>query len=624
VIFKNAVPVLSVAIAALVTPLFSSFLDPIPFFYAAVIISSWYGGRGPGQLSALLASIAVNYYFVPPIHEINARLVDLAQFSVFVVLALVISFLAMARRRAERSLRQARDELEANVIERTADLKQANEMLHTEIAERGRMEEILRERANLLDLTHDTVFVRDLNNVITYWNRGAEEMYGWASKDAIGKITHEILHTVFPAPLQEINEQVFATGRWEGELIHSKRDGDQLVVASRWSLQRDEQGWPAAILETNNDITARKRAEEDLRRQANLLEQTHDAILVWEFPRTIIYWNRGAELLYGFNREEAIGRLSHELLHTEHPLPIQSFEAILERDGEWRGELTHTTRDGRKIIVESRHVLMREADDRRLVLETNRDVTERKLAEEALHKSQAELAHVTRVSTLGELTASIAHEVNQPLAAVVTNANACLRWLAHQPANLVEARQAISRIIKEGNRASEVIGRIRALVRKTPPLKHRLDINEILLEVIALSRSEVLRNRASLKPQLSDDLPLVLADRIQLQQVVLNLIMNGLEAMGGVVDDSRELHVSSQMHESNAVLVAVRDSGNGLEPDSLEHLFDAFYTTKPNGMGMGLAISRSIIEAHGGKLWASQNTPKGAVFQFTLPADGER
>ena len=292
-----------------------------------------------------------------------------------------------------------------------------------------RSETVLREQAGLLDLTHDTVFVRDTNDVITYWNRGAEELYGWKREEAVGKVTHELLHTIFPAPLEEITAALLRTGRWEGELVHTKRDGTRVTVASRWSLQRDETGQPVGTLETNNDITERKGAEEALRRQANLLEQTHDAILVWEFPRTIVFWNRGAERLYGFSREEAIGRSSHELLQTEHPLPTPVFEAALERRGEWTGELTQTTRDGRRILVESRHVLMREADGRRLVLETNRDITERKLAEEAVRKAQAELAHVARVTTLGEMAASIAHEVDQPLSGVVINANACLRFL---------------------------------------------------------------------------------------------------------------------------------------------------------------------------------------------------
>jgi len=248
------------------------------------------------------------------------------------------------------------------------------------------------------------------------------------------------------------------------------------------------------------------------------------------------------------------------------------------------------------------------------------DLTERKLAEDALHKTQAELAHVTRVTTLGEMTATIAHELNQPLAAVVNNASACLRWLAAN--DLEHARYSAALVIADGHRAGEIIGRIRALVKKAPARKDWVDINETILEVIALARSEAQKNRVSLETQLSSDLPLILGDRIQLQQVILNLIINAVEAMSGVSEGSRELWVGSGKDESH-VLVAVRDSGPGLDPASLDRLFAAFYTTKPQGMGMGLAISRSIIEAHGGRLWATANEGRGALFQFTLPVGGE-
>ena len=253
---------------------------------------------------------------------------------------------------------------------------------------------------------------------------------------------------------------------------------------------------------------------------------------------------------------------------------------------------------------------------------TTTDVEDRKRAEEAetaLHQAQAELAHLTRVSTLGELTSSIAHEVNQPLAAVVTNANAALRWLGAQPPDVEEARQALSRISRDGNRAGDVIRRIRALVQKAPPRKDLLDVNEIINDVIALTRSEVLRNGVSLQTRLAKDLPLIQGDRVQLQQVMLNLIINAVEAMSGVSERSRELAIGSRKDASNGVLVTVRDSGPGLNPESLDHLFDAFYTTKPGGMGMGLSICRSIVEAHGGHVRAAANVPQGAIFQFSVP-----
>jgi PAS domain S-box-containing protein len=245
---------------------------------------------------------------------------------------------------------------------------------------------------------------------------------------------------------------------------------------------------------------------------------------------------------------------------------------------------------------------------------------ERNRVEEALRKTKTDLAHVTRVASLGEMSASIAHEINQPLAAVINSASACLRWIDAQ--KLEEARRSASRAIAEGHRASEIIGRIRALAKKAPPQKDWLDVNETIHEVIALTRSEIQRNGVVLETELSEHVPVVLADRIQLQQVILNLMMNAIEAMSGVGNDPRELLVRSGTDESKQMVISVQDSGPGIDPEKLDNLFEAFYTTKPQGMGMGLAISRSILEAHGGRLWAKANTDKGATFQFTLPVGG--
>ena len=506
VVWQYGFAVLSVAVALGITNSLERYTTlRTPIFYIAIIISAWFGGMGPGLLAVALSTLAVDYYFAPRGQTSVLSIDNWPFILLFLLSGLVACWITVQRRRAEEALKQARDELEARVEERTSDLRRATEELQAEIVERKRGEEALRERANLLDLTHDTVFARDINEVITFWNRGAENLYGWTRDEAIGQVSHHLTQTIFPVPLEEITAELKSTGRWEGELIHTRRDGTRVVVASRWALQLDERGKPTAVLETNNDITERKRAEE------------------------------------------------------------------------------------------------------------------------ALHKAQVELAHVTRVATLGEMTASISHEVNQPLAAVVTNANACLRWLARQSPDLDEARAAVERIIRDGSRASEVIGRIRALVKKSPPQKDWLNINDIILEVIALARNEMHRNRVSLQTRLSDDVPLLHGDRIQLQQVILNLIINGIEAMNGIDEGRRELIVSTERETngSNGLLIAVRDSGVGLNSENLEHLFDPFYTTKPDGMGMGLAISRSIIEAHGGRLWATLNTPCGAVFQFTLPQNSE-
>jgi C4-dicarboxylate-specific signal transduction histidine kinase len=247
-----------------------------------------------------------------------------------------------------------------------------------------------------------------------------------------------------------------------------------------------------------------------------------------------------------------------------------------------------------------------------------RDFTDYAQASEALREAQTELAHVNRVATMGQLTASIAHEVNQPIAAAVTEADAGLRFLAAQPPDLKEVRDALDAIMKAGNQAGEVISRIRGLVKKVPAQRTVLDVNEAILETIALTRSEMRQHDILLKTELANDVPQILGDRVQLQQVILNLIMNAIEAMSESSEGPRELLIRSEIDVPDGVMVTVRDWGPGFKPESLNHLFDPFYTTKPAGMGMGLSICRSIIEAHGGRLWATANIPRGAAFQFSL------
>jgi len=402
------------------------------------------------------------------------------------------------RHQVEETLRRAR-ELEETVQQHATELARANEQLHTEISERRRAEEVLRKQASLLDLAHDAIMVGGLDDRITYWSAGAAAMYGWQKEEVVDRVAYEFLGTLFPVSFERIREEVIREGRWDGELTHTRRDGTQIVVASRWALQRDEEQRPVAILQINTDITKPKRAEE------------------------------------------------------------------------------------------------------------------------ALQKAQSELAHVARLTTMGELTASIAHEVNQPLAAVVTNGEACLQWLAAEPPNLDEVRKTVTKIVRDGERAGEVIRRIRSFLKKTPSQMGPLDINELIRGVVVLTHAEVMRNTISLQTDLAPDIPTVLGDHIQLQQVILNLIVNAIEAISATNDRPRQLVVGSHRHGLDQVVVAVRDSGVGIDPSDLVHLFDAFFTTKPNGMGMGLSISRSIIEAHGGRLWATPNEGGGATFQFTLP-----
>jgi C4-dicarboxylate-specific signal transduction histidine kinase len=247
------------------------------------------------------------------------------------------------------------------------------------------------------------------------------------------------------------------------------------------------------------------------------------------------------------------------------------------------------------------------------------EIIERKRAEESYSKTQSELAHVTRVMTMGELAASIAHEVNQPLSGVVINGNTCLRWLAANPANVEEAQEAARRIVRDGKRAGDVIARIRALATKSSSTKERMNMNEAIQDVVGLARDEVRRKGVKLRTELARDLSPVMGDRVQLQQVLLNLIMNGVDAMSTVGERDRQLVIKTQRDESDQVRVAVQDSGIGLDQEIMQKIFDAFYSTKPGGMGMGLSISRSIVQNHGGRLWAAANDGPGTTFQFTVP-----
>jgi PAS domain S-box-containing protein len=383
-----------------------------------------------------------------------------------------------------------------------------------------------------------------------------------------------------------------------------------------------------SVEELKLEIAARERAETAMRELTNVLEckirrlvdSNIIGIFIWAKDGRIIDANEAYLRIIGYDRGDLIaGRLNwRELTPPEWHEADDNRGAQLEATGTAQPyEKEYFRKDGRRapVLIGAAVFEGSSAEGVGFVL----DLTDRKKAERAYAQVQMELAHANRVATMGQLSASIAHEISQPIGAVLSYANAASHWLDAQPPNLEEVRRDLGRITESGVLASEVIDRIRALVKKAPPRKDRLEINEAILEVIALTKNEMANNGISVRTQLAETLPAIQGDRVQLQQVILNLLINAIEAMSGMSEEPRELLISTRDTETDGVLVAVRDSGPGIAPESVDRLFESFYTTKPTGLGMGLSICRSIIEAHQGRLWASANTPRGTVFQFTLP-----
>ncbi len=791
----------------------------------------------------------------------------------------------------------------------------------TDITKRKQNEQTLREQADLLSLTHDAIFVCDMTGTIQYWNRAAQDMYGWTAEEVSGNTSHRVLKTVFPVPLEQIKDELMQTARWEGELVHRKKDGAPVIVASRWSLQRDAHGTPIAILEINNDITEQKRIEqarqeleqqwraafesnptmyfivdvagtivsvnsfgaeqlgysvselvgepvlnvfyepdrqavqghakacfeqpgrtmrwearkirkdgamlwvretanavfltnrlvllvicEDISQQkraeglltgekrilemvakgdslvnlldslCRLVEEQASGVLAsvlllddnclrhggapslpkayteaidgvaigpsvgscgtaayrgeqvivediatdplwadfreaalphclracWSTPifssqnkvmatfamyyreprrpsardqelieqithlagvaierkltqealrrseaylaeaqtlthtgtwayspvkRRMLYWSDELFRLWGFNPQPGPPD-PQAVLQRIHPEDRERLQELFERG--FHGDVTDDVVVDHRIVQPDGtlkyhhaigHPVFDEAGQVFEYVGTEIDVTEQKLAEaelERLHQLEADLAHVNRVSTMGELAASLAHEIKQPIAAAATNASACLRWLQRDPPDIREACETASRIVKDVNRAADIIDRNRSLYTRDISQREVVNLNDIVREMIALLRNAANQHSVSIHAELERTLPTASADRVQIQQVLMNLMLNGMEAMK---DTGGELTITSKKTKDGQLLVCVSDSGIGLRAEDTERIFDAFFTTKAQGTGMGLSISRSIIESHGGRLWACANQGAGASFQFTLPPD---
>ena len=587
------------------------------------------------------------------------------------------------RKRAQQALHEAKEELELKVRERTAELSKANEELVAENAQRKRAEKEsvawkdelaaelmamsrlhefstrLLSKAGLLPLLEE-----GLNAIIALQNAdfGNVQLYNPETK-TLEIVAHRGFQRSFLDYFSSVNEPGAACGRAmqrrerviiEDVLADPDFEPHRQIAASAGfrAVQStplfSRSGEPLGMISTHfrqphrpsghdlrftdlyarlaGELIERQRAEEALGASEERFRRYFELGLIGMAmtspAKGILEVNDELCVMLGYERSELLKKTWAEMTYQDDlAADVTQFDRVTAReiDG-YTLDKRWIRKDGRVIDTIMSAKCLRRADGSvDYFVGLVQDITERKRSEEALRAAQAQLAHMARVTTMGELTSSIAHEVNQPLAAVVTNGDACLRWLGNDPPNLDKARLSVAGIIKEGNRAGEIIQRVRALAKKTPPQKTMLGVNEAIEEVIGLVGAELAKHQVLLLKELMSDLPTVFGDRVQLQQVILNLIANGIEAMEPVTDRPRELSIGSRATEDGRVLISVSDCGTGIGPESVDHLFEAFFTTKQEGMGLGLSISRTIVEGHGGRLSAIANKPYGATFQFTLP-----
>jgi PAS domain S-box-containing protein len=465
---------------------------------------------------------------------------------------------------------------------------------------------------------------------VDFVNRRWLETTGLVLEDALGWDWGAVVHPDDLARYVDEWRTALATGEpMESEARLRRADGKYRWWLIRNVPLRDDQGSITKWYGTAIDIEDRKRVEEALRQSEeqwrDVFENNPTMYFMVDASGAVMAVNPfGAEQL-GYSADELVGQSVLGVFHDSDREAVQRNVALcLEQLGRAKSwEARKVRKDGTVLRVRETAKAVLRANGP-VLLVASEDITEQRRAAEALRQAQSDLAHVSRVTTMGELTASLAHEVNQPIAAAVTNANTCLRWLAADTPNIEEARAAANRIVKDGRRAGEIISRIRLLFKKGAPERELVDMNEVIREMIVLLRSEAMSYNVSVRTELAADLPQVMGDRVQLQQVVMNLMINGIDAMKDV-SGTRELIINSQPGENEELLVSVSDTGVGLPAQYADQIFNAFFTTKPHGTGMGLRISRSIIESHGGRLWAADNSSHGASFYFALPkveADG--
>jgi len=655
-ILRYGIAVLSVAIAIglgfFLLQYFEAKLTPFLFAVAATV---WYAGTGPSVLAIVLSVLSLNYFFLRPSFSFSPiSYADLVYLTFCIFCALAVGWVRAVRRRAEQELRQAHEELEAKVVERTANLQRDEAYL-----------------AQAQKLTHTGSWAWDpRTEKVLYCSEEMFRIFGLDPRESLPS-RDNFRQQIHPEDRDWVKKRFEGSLRERVDTFAEYRallpDGTVRHISASGHPVLNENGELIEFIGTATDVTERKRLEERLRVQHTVAQVLAEAATIEEAsPRILramgecLGWDVGA--LWRVDREaEALRcvelwhqasievpefeRVSREFIfvpglglpgrvwsslepeYIPDVVPDENFPrgSIAEREGLHSAFGFPILLGGEVLgVIEffSREIRQPDQELLNMLAAIGSQIgqfVERKRAEEAFRKAQMQLAHANRVATVGQLSASINHEANQPITAAVTYALAARRWLSAEPPNFREVDTALSLIVKEGNRAGEVIGRTRALIKKVPARKDAVAINDAILEVIALTRTEAANNGVSVRTQLAEGLPRIQGDRVQLQQVLLNLTINAIEAMRDISEEERELLISSR-NEPDGVSVEVRDSGPGFAPADLDRVFEAFYSTKPGGLGLGLSICRSIIEAHNGRLWASPNVPRGAIFSFLAPA----
>jgi PAS domain S-box-containing protein len=501
------------------------------------------------------------------------------------------------------------------------DLKQSQDDLRT-ADERTRL---------IVETALDAVVTMDSQGLITSWNKQAEIIFGWSPAEAIGQRMADMIIPEQHRTAHELGLRRFlATGegpilRRRIEIIATRRSGDEFPVELEVVPVRLRHDWVFSAF--IRDITESRLAEEKLRASELHLRRMTETIpeMLWSATAegAIDYCNSRVLDYTGFPAEELMGDGWIKLLHPDHAAQAARLWMSCVTTGvPYRVEVRvyrFADRWYRWCVMSALPLL----DQQRRIVKwygTIVDMHDWKQAQEDLRNTQAELAHMARVMTMGELTASIAHEVNQPLAAIIASGDSCSAWLSNDPPNLDKARAATSRVIQAATQASEIVQRLRAFFRKTTSMAASVDMNAVIEDTISLVHHEAERNEIVLRTELHPGVPSVSGDRVQLQQVILNLAMNAIESVAGLDHEPKRLMIRSRLLNTGELFVSVEDTGPGIQANQTDQLFAPFFTTKPQGIGMGLPICRSIIEAHGGRLWAARNEPRGAVFQFALPA----